>query len=116
MFLWHKKDPLSLQILKESSNHAVYMAIDSHSGIPVGLKVYSRAKLSKMEEYNVYREIEIHARLHHAHIISLYAAWDEDDSICLAIELADQVMLLALPVTVSCLVDNLFILGSHGVT
>jgi len=49
----------------------VHLAICKASGIQVAVKVYHRSKLSRLNHYQVRREIRIHADLDHPNILRL---------------------------------------------
>ncbi len=54
----------------------VYLAQCKATGNQVAVKLYHKTKLSELNLFQVSREISIHSRLNHKHIIQLVSLWD----------------------------------------
>lgn len=61
----------------------LYSATCKASGARVALKLYRKARLSELNWWQVTREVRLHARLAHPHIIALYAAFEDSDAVYL---------------------------------
>lgn len=66
----------------------VFHVLHNESKTPLALKCYSKANMVDLQKIQAMREIWFHSHLTHPNIISMFAAWIEDDKICLAIEYA----------------------------
>lgn len=64
----------------------VYEARDAATGATVALKVYRKAKLCPLNFHQIRREVRIHAAFSHPGILALYAAFEDDGAIYLALE------------------------------
>ena len=61
----------------------LYSAPCKSSGLRVALKLYRKARLSELNWWQVTREVRLHARLAHPHIVDLYAAFEDSDAVYL---------------------------------
>ncbi|GBF96529.1 aurora protein [Raphidocelis subcapitata] len=68
----------------------VHLALDKASGIQVALKVYHRVKLSQLNQYQVKREVRIHACLDHPNVLKLFAAFEDESGVYLVTEFASR--------------------------
>lgn len=77
-------------IRKLGSGYAstVYLSQCKDSGHQVAIKLYHKAKLSELNQFQVSREISIHSRLNHKNIIQLWAAFEDRTGIYLVTEFA----------------------------
>lgn len=67
----------------------VFKAVDKLSWRHVCVKLYQLDKLDELSRHQILREVSIHSAVHHENIISLYAAFQEDNQIVLVEEYAD---------------------------
>ncbi|PNH09883.1 Aurora kinase B [Tetrabaena socialis] len=82
------KDFVLVKEVGSGAASTVYYAICRKSTQPVAIKMYLKAKLSKLNRRQVEREINIHSSLNHPHIIDFYAAFEDDERIYLVQEYA----------------------------
>ena len=66
----------------------VYLAMDTATRCTVALKVYSKSKLSPLYQHQVFREIQIHAKMRHEHIVELFGAFEDSSAFYLIMEYA----------------------------
>eukprot|EP00879_Flechtneria_rotunda_P020486 GHRR01021554.1.p1 GENE.GHRR01021554.1~~GHRR01021554.1.p1 ORF type:complete len:180 (+),score=55.48 GHRR01021554.1:123-662(+) len=74
--------------LYRGKTSALHEAIDARSGLRVAIKQYRKSRLSALNRAQVGREVQIHVRLHHPNIASLYAAFEDPERVYLVQEFA----------------------------
>uniref|UniRef100_A0A061RTT4 Serine threonine protein kinase n=1 Tax=Tetraselmis sp. GSL018 TaxID=582737 RepID=A0A061RTT4_9CHLO len=85
---WRHTDFSPLEKMFQGEFSSVFKVRDAVSQELLCLKVYSKDRMSSSAVSQVYREVEIHSRLRHLHIIQFFAAWEDDWNIFLLMELA----------------------------
>jgi len=85
---WNIKDFALVKEVGSGAASTVYYALCRKSCLPVAIKMYNKAKLTKLNRRQVEREINIHSSLSHPHIIDFYAAFEDDHRIFLVLEYA----------------------------
>ncbi|KAK9824130.1 hypothetical protein WJX72_008012 [[Myrmecia] bisecta] len=85
---WKVQDYKLLRQIGHGRASVVYHGICLISHQTVAVKVYQKDKLSDVTRRQVEREIEIHSRVHHQHIIDLYAVFEDESSIYMVEEFA----------------------------
>eukprot|EP00798_Chlamydomonas_sp_ICE-L_P017485 gene17485-23790_t len=85
---WEVENFSLLRKLYEGNVSVVCQARHRESGFNVALKIFKRSRLHEMERFQLAREICLHARVLHPHIVSLYAAWKDSKYVYLALEWA----------------------------
>ena len=66
----------------------VYLAVDIATRRTLALKMYAKSKLTPMYQHQVFREIQIHARMRHEHIVKLFGAFEDSAAFYLVMEYA----------------------------
>jgi len=85
---WKLEDyDLHRQLYKGKAS-LLYSATCRASGTRVALKLYRKARLSELNWYQVTREVNLHSRLSHPHIVDLFAAFEDKDHVYLVQEYA----------------------------
>jgi serine/threonine protein kinase len=85
---WKLEDyDLHRQLYKGKAS-LLYSATCRASGTRVALKLYRKARLSELNWYQVAREVCLHSRLSHPHVVDLFAAFEDKDHIYLVQEYA----------------------------
>lgn len=79
---------LTKQLYKGKAS-TLYLAVDRHSGATVALKSYSKRRLSPLNWHQVEREVRLHAQLRHPGIITLHAAFEDDNYVFMVTEYAE---------------------------
>ncbi|CAG9464864.1 unnamed protein product [Pedinophyceae sp. YPF-701] len=74
--------------LGEGYASVVYHGFCKRSCIPVAIKAYKKVRLSKLNDFQVRREIAIHSRLEHPNVIDLLVAFEDSRAYYLIQELA----------------------------
>ncbi|KXZ50156.1 hypothetical protein GPECTOR_17g792 [Gonium pectorale] len=87
---WTIDDFTLLKKLYEGSLSVVCQAQHKRSKRHVALKIYKRSRLHEMERFQLAREICLHIRIVHPHVVALYAAWKDSKYVYLALEWAPQ--------------------------
>jgi serine/threonine protein kinase len=64
----------------------VFKASDTVTGTTVALKVYRKADLCPLNVHQIRREVLIHSRLNHPTVLPLFAAFEDANSIYMALE------------------------------
>ena len=64
----------------------VYAAHDATSDGPMALKVYKKADLCPLNVHQIRREMRIHSALRHGTVLRMYAAFEDDESLFMALE------------------------------
>ena len=64
----------------------VYAAHDTASSTPMALKVYRKAELCPLNVHQIKREMRIHSALAHPSVLALYAAFEDDEHLFMALE------------------------------
>ena len=82
---WVLSDFVITKQLYKGDKSEVYCALCNHSCRYVVLKVYTRESRKRLF-HHIYREIAIHIKLDHPHIIKLYAAFVDEDKVVLVQE------------------------------
>lgn len=72
---WSKRQFRLTRVLHNGYASRVYEARCLLSGLPVALKQYKLAGRSDLERLHLFREVTLHARLHHPNIVQFYAAF-----------------------------------------
>ncbi|EFJ47294.1 hypothetical protein VOLCADRAFT_31717, partial [Volvox carteri f. nagariensis] len=85
---WSLDDFSLLKKLYEGSLSVVCQAQHKRSGRHVALKIYKRSRLHEMERFQLAREICLHIRIVHPHVVSLFAAWKDAKYVYLALDWA----------------------------
>ncbi|KAL4424485.1 hypothetical protein ABPG77_006794 [Micractinium sp. CCAP 211/92] len=86
---WSLSDfQLTKQLYKGKAS-TLYLAVDRHSGATVALKSYSKRRLSPLNWHQVEREVRLHAQLRHPGIITLHAAFEDDNYVFMVTEYAE---------------------------
>lgn len=85
---WGIKEFVLVKEVGSGAASTVYYAICRKSTQPVAIKMYLKAKLSKLNRKQVEREVILHSSLNHPHIIDFYAAFEDDERIYLVQEFA----------------------------
>lgn len=65
----------------------MFEAVDTASHLRVAVKQYKKGALTSLHRRQVQREIVIHRRLHHRHIVELFSVFEDDTSVFLVLEL-----------------------------
>ena len=78
---------LTKQLYKGKAS-TLYQATDKPSGATVALKSYSKRRLSTLNWYQVEREVRLHSQLRHPNVISLHAAFEDDNYVFMITEFA----------------------------
>lgn len=94
--LWSVSDFRLQRKLYEGSSSMVMRAIHNASGRPVVVKVYKRSRLGELQRFQLAREICLHVKTLHPHIIDLYSAWKDAKHVYLLLEWAPGGTLLDL--------------------
>jgi len=76
--------------LGEGYASIVYHAFCKTTRVPVAIKAYKKSRLSRLNDYQVRREVSMHASLTHPHIINLYCAFEDKNAYYLVQELAGK--------------------------
>lgn len=85
---WRLEDyDLHRQLYKGKAS-LLYSATCKASGTRVALKLYRKARLSELNWYQVAREVCLHSRLSHPHVVDLFAAFEDKDHVYLVQEYA----------------------------
>lgn len=85
---WKLEDyDLHRQLYKGKAS-LLYSATCRASGARVALKLYRKARLSELNWYQVAREVCLHSRLSHPHVVDLFAAFEDKDHVYLVQEYA----------------------------
>ena len=85
---WKLEDyDLHRQLYKGKAS-LLYSATCRASGTRVALKLYRKARLSELNWYQVAREVCLHSRLSHPHVVDLFAAFEDKDHVYLVQEYA----------------------------
>ena len=85
---WKLEDyDLHRQLYKGKAS-LLYSATCRASGTRVALKLYRKARLSELNWYQVAREVCLHSRLSHPHVVDLFAAFEDRDHVYLVQEYA----------------------------
>jgi serine/threonine protein kinase len=85
---WKLEDyDLHRQLYKGKAS-LLYSATCKASGTRVALKLYRKARLSELNWYQVAREVCLHSRLSHPHVVDLFAAFEDKDHVYLVQEYA----------------------------
>ena len=85
---WRLEDyDLHRQLYKGKAS-LLYSATCRASGARVALKLYRKARLSELNWYQVAREVCLHSRLSHPHVVDLFAAFEDKDHVYLVQEYA----------------------------
>ena len=85
---WKLEDyDLHRQLYKGKAS-LLYSATCRCSGARVALKLYRKARLSELNWYQVAREVCLHSRLSHPHVVDLFAAFEDKDHVYLVQEYA----------------------------
>ncbi|GLC40178.1 hypothetical protein PLESTB_000259600 [Pleodorina starrii] len=85
---WTIDDFSLLKKLYEGSLSVVCQAQHKRSGRHVALKIYKRSRLHEMERFQLAREICLHIRIVHPHVVGLFAAWKDSKYVYLALDWA----------------------------
>ncbi|GFR49106.1 hypothetical protein Agub_g10901, partial [Astrephomene gubernaculifera] len=87
---WSIEDFALLRKLYEGALSVVCQAQHRRSGRHVALKIYKRSRLHEMERFQLAREICLHIRIVHPHVVGLFAAWKDSKYVYLALEWAPR--------------------------
>ena len=71
----------------------VWYGFCKKTSLPLAVKTYRTRKLSGLNRRQVAREVGLHARLEHRHVVALYAAFEDADKVYLLQEYAAGVSL-----------------------
>lgn len=75
-----------LKILQDTPKSCVTLVECKATKIKACCKMYRKALLAPINVTQVYREVDIHSRLSHKHIVPLWAHWENDDNVFLVME------------------------------
>lgn len=65
----------------------IYSASVRGTGTRLALKTYVKAKMTALNFHQVRREIDIHSRVHHRHIVDMWGAFENDERFVILMEL-----------------------------
>jgi len=76
--------------LGEGYASLVYHAFCNTTRTPVAIKAYKKSRLSRLNDFQVRREVAIHGALRHPSVVGLYAAFEDASAYYLVQELAGK--------------------------
>ncbi|PSC70705.1 aurora other [Micractinium conductrix] len=85
---WSLSDFTLTKQLYKGKASTLYQATDKPSGATVALKSYSKRRLSTLNWYQVEREVRLHSQLRHPNVISLHAAFEDDNYVFMITQFA----------------------------
>ncbi|KAG2422617.1 hypothetical protein HXX76_010398 [Chlamydomonas incerta] len=86
---WSLRDYAVVEKMYKGYASSVYKAFCKRSGELVCLKAYDMAALCELNRFQIYREVQLHGKLAHAHVIGLYGAFQVDSQVVMVQEFAD---------------------------
>ncbi|CAK0734417.1 hypothetical protein CVIRNUC_000428 [Coccomyxa viridis] len=92
--LWSLSDFRLMKKVGEGALSEVFQAMHIPSRTTVAVKLYTKASLTHFTRRQIEREIELQSRLRHPHIVQLYGAFEDHNSIVLVEEYASMGNLL----------------------
>mmetsp|Transcript_24590 Transcript_24590/g.61791 ORF Transcript_24590/g.61791 Transcript_24590/m.61791 type:complete len:688 (+) Transcript_24590:629-2692(+) len=85
---WTVDDFTLIREIGKGRASVVHHAVCKHGHLPVALKVYRKAGLTDVTRRQVEREVAIHSKASHPHIVDCYVVFEDAAAIYLALEYA----------------------------
>lgn len=87
---WSMHDFVLDRKLGEGAASVVYKAtVRGTAGMKVAIKSYLKSAMSRLNQHQVRREIQIHAALRHRNVVDMWGAFEDDERIVLLMEVAN---------------------------